>query len=39
MEKVIKGTLFNMCSYSKKNNYFEGTIKKAKEMVYTVIIK
>ena len=50
MEKIIKGTLFNtsdkklnisdvMCSSSKKNNFVENTIKKAKELGYKVIIK
>jgi hypothetical protein len=42
MEKIIKGTMFNtsdkklnisdvMCSSSKKNNFVENTIKKAKD--------
>ena len=50
MEKIINGTLFNtsdkklnisdvMCSSSKKNNFVENTIKKAKELGYKVIIK
>lgn len=48
MENIIKGSLFNtsdkklnisdvMCSSSKKNNFVEKTIKKAKELGYKII--
>jgi spore germination protein YaaH len=50
MEKIFKGTLFNksdkklnisdvMRSSSKKNNFIENAIKKAKELGYKVTIK